>query len=274
MEISTAIALYVPNRIYFFTQKIKAELPLVWLIISDRNGVYVKVELLKSYLRMKKYKSNMDHQPVIITQKGSIVSRYEYLALIRTVYEVGAKECRMKKIFGSVKKFAKQKWKQTSKGTNFISPISPSPNSIIDLSLSQIKITSRDIFYDLGCGDARWLCRATQLFCCRSIGLEIEENRLRLAKENVKKNALGNLIEIKNENILTSDISNATVVLCYLFHDAMEQIGQTLRARVKPGTRIIAVQFQLPNKPPQNWKPDKVFTPNVKNSRKIYYYTI
>ncbi len=256
-----------------YTELIKSELPLVWLIISDRDGMFVKLELLKYYLRQKKYKASKENQP-IVTEKNVKVAPYEYLALLRTVYELGMKEYKMKQTFKLIKRAAKAEWEKTAKGTQLISPISPSPDSIIDLALSQININANDIFYDLGCGDGRWLCRATQLFKCKSIGLEIEENRLKLANENVKKNNLNDSIEIKNESVLTSDISNATVVLCYLFNEAMEQIGKTLRSRVKPGTKIIAVQFKLPNKPPQNWKPTKIYKPNVKNTRTIYYYII
>ena len=70
--------------------------------------------------------------------------------------------------------------------------------------------------------------------------------------------------------MLTSDISNATVVLCYLFHEAMEQIGKTLRSRVKPGTKIIAVQFKLPNKL-QKTGSQKIYT-KCEKTRTIYYY--
>ena len=59
-----------------------------------------------------------------------VYTPYEYLALLRT-YEVGIKEYRMKKIFKRMR-VAKAKWEKTAKGTKLISPISPSPDSIID----------------------------------------------------------------------------------------------------------------------------------------------
>ena len=163
-----------------YTELIKSELPLVWLIISDRDGMFVKLELLKSYLRQKKYKASKENQP-IVTEKNVKVAPYEYLALLRTVYELGMKEYKMKQTFKLIKRAAKAEWEKTAKGTQLISPISPSPDSIIDLALSQININANDIFYDLGCGDGRWLCRATQLFKCKSIGLEIDDIRLKLA---------------------------------------------------------------------------------------------
>ena len=271
MEQATRLAMYLTSQIHFFTDRLRSELPAVWLIVSDRSGRTPKLELLKSYLRLKKY--NASDFPVV-TKKKVEVSRSQYLTLLRTVYDVGRSESRKKAVFAGVKRAAKKKWKETAEGTDLISPISPSPDSIVDLCLSKVSINSSDIFYDLGCGDGRWLCRAATLFKCKCVGLEIEERRLKLAIENVKTCKLENYVEIKNENILTSDISSATIVLCYLFQDAMEQIGKTLRQRLQPGTKIIAIQFKLPSEPPQSWKPEKIYKPAVKDSRTVYYYTI
>ena len=273
MEQSTRLAMYLTSQIHFFTNRLRSELQAVWLIVSDQSGRTPKIELLKSYLRLKKYSSKAS-DVAVVTKKAVQVSCYQYLTLLRTVYDVGHRESKRKKIFAGVKRAAKKKWKETAEGTNLISPISPSPDSIVDLCLSQVSITSSDIFFDLGCGDGRWLCRAATLFKCKCVGLEIEERRLKLAVEKVKSGKLEKLVEIKNENILTSDISSATIVLCYLFHDAMEQIGKTLRQRLKPGTKIIAIQFKLPDQPPQSWKPEKIYKPAVKDSRTVYYYTI
>ena len=98
-----------------------------------------------------------------------------------------------------------------------------------------------------------------------SVLIEIEERRLKLAIEKVKTCKLENYVEIKNENILTSDISSATIALCYLFQDAMEQIGKTLRQRLQPGTKKL-LQFSLNFLASlQSWKPGKIYKPAVKD---------
>ena len=152
-----------------------------------------------------------------------------------------------------------------------ISPISPSPDAIIDKCLREILPKKDDIVFDLGCGDARWLCRASELYKCKCVGLEIEKGRIALAKQNVETRSLDQFVTIREENILKADISDATLILFYLFPEAMEQLGKTLKQRVKPGTRLVAIQFRFPI---ENWKPDRIFRPDVPNSRTLYFYTV
>jgi hypothetical protein len=242
------------------------ESKVVWAMVTGTGGKFINTESLKGYLRLKKYK-----ETDVNLKKKVPVTDHEMVALLKAAIEVAARSTKRKNVFKNLKKYAKKKWEETCKGTELISPISPSPDAIIDECLREILPNENDVMYDLGCGDARWLCRASELYRCKCVGLEIEKGRIALAHENIQNRKLTEFVTIRDESIIKADISDATLILFYLFPEAMEQLGKTLKQRVKSGTRLVAVQFRFP---PKDWKPERIYRPDVPNSRTLYFYTV
>lgn len=56
----------------------------------------------------------------------------------------------------------------------------------IDVALDVACVQSDDVLYDLGCGDGRICIAAAQRFGTRSIGMEIDEEVVKLALEKVR----------------------------------------------------------------------------------------
>jgi hypothetical protein len=107
------------------------------------------------------------------------------------------------------------------------------------------KINSKDIIYDLGCGDAEVLLYAAKNFGTKGVGIEIELSRLITAKIRVFKNRLNNLIRIKGGNFFKHNLSEATVVNVYLVPKTLERLKQKFLKELKPGTRIISYRYQM-----------------------------
>lgn len=112
-----------------------------------------------------------------------------------------------------------------------------------------------DVFYHLGCGDGAGVRMAVQEFGARAVGIDHDESKVRLARENV-----GGLGEIIHGDILDVDLGGATVILFWFADDGIID-GMMPRFEALPdGTRIITVWGPLPG-----CLPDKVDFPYIIN---------
>ena len=99
------------------------------------------------------------------------------------------------------------------------------------------------VFFDLGCGDGRWLKAASLMWRCKCVGLEMDEGRVKMAQENVKDLEL---VEIRKESVLEPirDVESAKVIVMYLFRDAMAKMSEVFEGR--KGLIIVSVGFGMP----------------------------
>ena len=107
------------------------------------------------------------------------------------------------------------------------------------------KITSRDIVYELGSGDANFLVAVCKKFKSRGVGIEIDFIRTFTAKLNVVKNNLGKKIELLRGSFYDYKLSEATVVFCYLVPRVLEKLKPKLKKELKKGTRIISYRYKF-----------------------------
>ena len=116
-----------------------------------------------------------------------------------------------------------------------------------------------DVFYHLGCGDEKGIEIAIKEFGVKkAVGIDNNSNKIEKAKQNLnEKNIQGELIF---EDILESDITDATVIL-FWFTDE-EIINQMLEKfeNLNQETKIITIWGPLPNT-----LPDKVNFPYILN---------
>ena len=134
-------------------------------------------------------------------------------------------------------------------------PISPTPNLIIEKLLPHLKLDSSQLMVDLGCGDGRWLFAASQITQCRSFGIDIDDNRLRLANEMISDHNLVDKIEVQRRDVFdfvkndSEFFPLANVFVLYLFRDAMIELGKLLRERLRRQERrvcLVSIGFELP----------------------------
>jgi len=126
----------------------------------------------------------------------------------------------------------------------------PTPHEVVEKMLAVAKVGKDDVLYDLGSGDGRILIEAAKTQQCKAIGLEIDRDLVSLSRQRVEEAKLAALIEIREADVFTADFSDATVVTVYLFPDLLKRLMPKFE-KLKPGTRIVSHQFEIPGIPPK-----------------------
>ena len=107
---------------------------------------------------------------------------------------------------------------------------------ILQLALA----SSKDIFYDLGCGKGQLCVVAVAEFGVkRAVGIEMHRGRAAKAAKRVHELGLANRIEIRNEDFMESDLHDATIVYSGL-SETEEDIAY-FEKKVRTGCRIVTL---------------------------------
>ena len=133
--------------------------------------------------------------------------------------------------------------------------------------LSLAKVTGSDVVYDLGSGDGRIPVTAAKKYGARGVGIDIDPKRIEEANENAKLAGVTDKVKFLNQDLFTTDISEATVVTLYLLPSLNVKLMPKLKAELKPGTRIVSHAFDMGN----DWPPEQKLEVD---GRTIYYWTI
>jgi SAM-dependent methyltransferase len=145
----------------------------------------------------------------------------------------------------------------------------PTPDQVVAKMLEMADVKKTDVVYDLGCGDGRIVVAAAKKGC-KAFGFDIDPQRIKEARANVKKNKMGKLATIEQKDIFTLDLSKANVVTLYLLPSLNVKLIPQLE-KLKPGCRIVSHDFDM-----EGVKPDKVVEFKEKDdgaSHTIYLWT-
>lgn len=140
-----------------------------------------------------------------------------------------------------------------------IVPYVPTPQEVVDRMLELAQVKKGDVVYDLGSGDGRIVVTAAKKYGVKAIGFEIDPQRIKESHENIKKAGVGNLVEIRQQDIRTVDLSAATVLTMYLLPEVNLMIRPNIWKQMKPGSRIVSHDFDM-----ADWKPLK--TEHIKDN--------
>jgi tRNA G37 N-methylase Trm5 len=146
-----------------------------------------------------------------------------------------------------------------------IVPFVPTPQEVVDKMIELAGVKKGDTVYDLGSGDGRIVITAAKKGA-RAVGFEIDPDLIKESRENIKKAGVQQLAEIRNQDILTVDLSPASVVTMYLLPDVNLKLKPKVLSQLKPGSRIVSHAFDM-----GDWKPDKV---ERIDGRTVYLWTI
>jgi hypothetical protein len=127
----------------------------------------------------------------------------------------------------------------------------PTPERVIRRMLQMADTTSRDVVIDLGAGDGRIPIYAAKQFGARSIGVELEANLVRLARETAAAQGVAGLASFVRQDLFKADLSAATVIALYISPGVMTRLKPRLLA-LAPGTRVVSHNFTL-----EDWEPDE-----------------
>jgi uncharacterized protein (TIGR03000 family) len=144
----------------------------------------------------------------------------------------------------------------------------PTAQHVVEKMLQMAKVTKDDLVYDLGCGDGRVVVTAAKKYGARGVGIDIDPVRVKEALANVEKEQVGKFVEIRQGDALkVKDLERATVVMTYMLPEFMTKLKPILLRRLKPGTRIVAHDYALPD-----WEPEETIT--VPASARIYAHRL
>ncbi len=152
----------------------------------------------------------------------------------------------------------------------------PTPQNAVEKMLDMAKVTKNDIVFDLGCGDGRIVATAAKKYGAKGVGVDLNPVRIKEANETVKKFGVGKLVQIRYGNALkVKDLDKATVICLYMLPEFMGRLEPIVKAKLKPGSRIVAHDFPFPN-----WKADQsiefegITDEGTKRELKLYLYTV
>lgn len=150
--------------------------------------------------------------------------------------------------------------------------LSSLPSSIIsgeDVELSDktirdifsfAELSENDIFYHLGCGSGNSIPIALQEFKVkRAIGIDNNKDKIVQAQKFLEEKHISNG-SVKCQDITTSDISDATVILFWFSDEKVIEKMITKFQKLKPGCKIITIWGPL-----TGFMPDKVDFPYILN---------
>jgi cyclopropane fatty-acyl-phospholipid synthase-like methyltransferase len=145
--------------------------------------------------------------------------------------------------------------------------VKSAPQAVVDAMLKMAHVTARDVVYDLGCGDGRIVITAAKTYGARGVGIDIDPDRIREARENVQKAGVANLVKIVEGDLFATSLREATVVTLYLLPSLNRRLMPKLRAELRPGTRIVSHSFAMGD----DWPPEQE---QKVNEHAIYLWTI
>ena len=147
----------------------------------------------------------------------------------------------------------------------------PTPQEVVEKMLEVAKVTKNDVVYDLGCGDARIPCTAAKKYKCKSVGYDIDPERIKDSEATKAKldKDIQKLVTIKKQDIFKVDLSDATVITLYLLPDLNVKLIPQLK-KLPAGVRVVSHDFDM-----RGVKPDRVIKVEPEGDRQhtVYLWT-
>ncbi len=144
-------------------------------------------------------------------------------------------------------------------------PFVPTENGVVKKMLEIADLKDGETIYDLGCGDARILIEAMESASVKGIGIEVSRMVITLAR--FRKWWKKSKVLLMRKNFYEQDLSDADVVICYLFPGVMKKLKEKFEKELKPGARVISYSF-----PMLEWQPSKTLTTRENKPKNFLVY--
>ena len=147
----------------------------------------------------------------------------------------------------------------------FISWI-PTQLDFVDAFFELAPVSESDTVYDLGSGDGRLLLAALNKGAGKCIGIDIDPDRVNDGRNAAESKGCKDRVTFVEADVMDVDLSDASLVLCYLITAASAALKPKFAAELKPGARIVMESFPIPG-----WRPART---KETNGRVFYLYNI
>ena len=122
-----------------------------------------------------------------------------------------------------------------------------------------VDLGKNDVFYHLGCGNGLGVTIASELGVKKAVGIDLDSKKIEDAKKIAQKKNLSN-IEFHNEDILSSEFSDASVILFWFTDSKIIEKMIPKFEKLPKGCKIITIWGPLPG-----CLPDKIDFPYIIN---------
>jgi len=152
-----------------------------------------------------------------------------------------------------------------------LAPYAATPQEVVDRMLHLADVKNTDVVYDLGSGDGRLVITAAKRYGAHGVGIDIDPALIAQSRANARKEGVEGLVEFRQQDALTVDVSPASVVTLYLLSGANLKLRPTLQKQLKPGSRVVSHQFGM-----GDWVPTRTETVTDQRgtSRLLYLWVI
>ena len=127
----------------------------------------------------------------------------------------------------------------------------PTSDGVAAAMLTLAHVTANDVVYDLGSGDGRIVIAAAKTFGARGVGVELDPALVKEARKNAQTAGVADRVTFRQEDLLKTDFSDATVVTLYLSTTLNLRVRGILQRQLKPGARVVSHRFTM-----GDWMPE------------------
>lgn len=129
----------------------------------------------------------------------------------------------------------------------------PTPDFVVDAMVKLAGITTSDVTYEPGVGDARITIAAVRGGARRAVGIDLDPQRVEESRANVNAAGLADKIDIRLGDALDQpDLGSMTVVLLYMGDHFNMLMRPYLWKQLPVGARVVSHRFLM-----GDWKPDR-----------------
>jgi SAM-dependent methyltransferase len=121
----------------------------------------------------------------------------------------------------------------------------PSPHEVVEAMMGLARVGAADVVYDLGCGDGRIVIAAARRGA-RGVCVDIDPQRIAESRRNAQAAGVSERIRFLNQDLLTTDLADATVVMLFLSSAMNARLQPKLPAELRPGTRVVSHWHDMP----------------------------
>lgn len=151
-------------------------------------------------------------------------------------------------------------------------PYVPTPPHVVWRMLELAEVSSDDVVYDLGSGDGRIVLAAAQRYGARGVGIEIDPELVQKARKKARQLGVADRVTFRQRDLFEVDLSDATVVMLYLWPDMNNRLRPKLKRMLDPGDRVVSHSFDI-----DGWAADTTVSLGTRTrggSRTLFRWTI
>jgi hypothetical protein len=126
-----------------------------------------------------------------------------------------------------------------------LAPFLATPHEVVEEMLRMAAVGKDDLVYDLGSGDGRIVITAAKRYGARAVGFELDEKLVQESRELARREGVADLVEFHVQDVMTVDLSPASVVTIYLTQSANLKLRPKLGAELGPTARVVSHNYHM-----------------------------